>query len=120
MSGITTHERRVIRDAVTWDAVWNQAMSRGSDPPELPLVDFNGEMVVLAAMGEQSSGGFAIVIDSVAEQDDGLEVTVVEVSPGCFCAVTTALTQPFTAVRVPRNDGEVRFVEHQLTIDCTP
>jgi hypothetical protein len=119
-SGMIARERQVIGNEASWAVVWDQAMSPLSPRPEVPQVDFSREMVVLAAMGEQTSGGFAIGVKNVAQEGDTLEVTIMETSPGPSCGVTSALTQPFTAVRVARAEREVRFVEQQLTIDCAP
>ena len=117
-SGLTARERQVIRDEISWAAIWDQAMSRHSEPPALPPVDFSREMVLFAAMGGRPSGGFTIVVEDVAYQGGRLDVTIAESSPGRFCVVTTALTQPFTAVRVARTEGEVNFVERQVTDEC--
>jgi PrcB C-terminal len=119
-SGLTMRERRIIRASIAWDAAWADAWGRQLSPPALPAVDFSLEMVVLAAMGEQASGGYAIEVQGVTQRQAVLDVTVVERNPGPNCLATLALTQPFTARRVPRFDGNVYFVEQQLTADCLP
>jgi hypothetical protein len=119
-SALTTRERRIIQDSTTWATVWTEAWSPHSTTPALPEVDFSLEMVVLAAMGEQSTGGYAIDVQDVTQTQDVLNVTVVERTPGLNCAVTLAFTQPFAARRVSRFDGPVHFVEQEIISDCSP
>ena len=75
-------------------------------------------MVVVASMGGRATGGYSIEIVRVAETTDRLYVEVREVSPGRSCIVTMAGTAPVTAVRVPRRDLPVEFVERAETRDC--
>lgn len=48
-------------------------MSNTPDKPPLPEVDFSREMLIVAAMGQQSSP-YDIIIDSACEVDNQLEV----------------------------------------------
>jgi hypothetical protein len=117
-SALTSRERRVIKDAATWEAVWAQAWAQRSVRPALPPVDFSKEVVVLAAMGQRRSGGHLIEVVSVEPGAGGREVTVLERSPGASCLLTGALTQPFTAVRVPSAGGELQFVDVARVEEC--
>lgn len=116
-SGISDRRRVVIRDRDTWASFWTQVMRGRSPQPVLPEVGFAAEMVIAAAMGSRASGGYSIHIDGVYESEGRVYVVVREVSPkNCF--VTAAITAPVTAVRVPRHNVAVVFVERTEIHDC--
>ncbi|MFN2383716.1 MAG: protease complex subunit PrcB family protein [Gemmatimonadota bacterium] len=118
-TGIENRRRGVIRSQAEWEAFWNE-LTRNISPPEpAPSIDFTRRMVIAAAMGTRSSGGFAIDITSVRAAGEDLFVDVLETSPGPACAVTMALTAPVTAVSVERRTGETRFVERAETRNCS-
>ncbi len=116
-------QRVVIRDAEAWASLWQQLWSLGSYKPALPAVDFTRELVVVAMMGVRGSPGYFIVIQDAVVREGGLDVTVQEIEPewGPYNACGTAgvATYPVAAMRVPRTEGEVRFIETHLAYnDC--
>lgn len=107
--------RLVIRDANEWQQVWPQLAGTAS---AMPAVDFDRHMVLVAAMGVRSSGGYGIVVDGVFGNADGVYVRVQESVPGPGCGVTAALTTPVTVVTIPRRDGDVFWLERSRTRSC--
>ena len=94
-------------------------MWQGFSPtPELPAVDFDHEMLVVAALGARPSGGFGILIESATTTSDGLEVRVRTIAPGRRCAVTAAITQPVDVARLPLITGAVGFVDDPVVHEC--
>lgn len=110
--------REVIRDQQAWDSAWSTIHWGSSSVAAPPAVDFATEMVVLAAMGEHPTGGYSIQISEAALGVDAIYVLVTEKSPGQRCGLTQALTQPVALARLPRFDGEVKFLESQQTTNC--
>ena len=55
---------------------------------------------LLLNMGEKSSGGYSISIDKIEETDKNIIVTVKEKGPAPDAMVTTALTNPYTVVKI--------------------
>jgi hypothetical protein len=108
-SGFTERQRLVISDTAAWSSAWQRIWNGHSPQPELPTVDFEREVVLLASMGRRNSGGYVVELRNVTELDNGLAVTVAEMSPGTACLVTAANSEPLVALRVPRPQGEVRF-----------
>jgi len=117
VSGFDKQARVVVRDDATWQAVWTQIF-RGGTVPAIPSVDFSQEMVVVAAQGSISTGGYGILIEGASESVSGLSITVRSVSPGRRCFVTAAFTQPVDIARVPRRDGAVKFTERSEVSEC--
>jgi len=118
MSGIDTRERRVVDNANDWQAIWRRIAQNQQPEPAPPTIDFNSDVVVLASMGTQSSGGFSVAIEGVYRTADKLYVVVREASPGKNCMTTAALTAPVAAVRMQRTGLPVEFLEHKTTQDC--
>jgi hypothetical protein len=118
-SGVPDRRRLFITDAATWTALWEQVTATYEPPPPVPAIDFASEAVVVAAMGTRTSGGYAITIEGVYEDEGQLYVVVKERSPGTNCVLTQALTAPVHAVRVPLRTGTVQFVERTETNNCS-
>lgn len=118
-TGLLAPTRMLISDAATLADVWGRAYGGIQPAPELPSVDFTSERVLLAALGERSSGGYGIEFTRLAIEGGELVAEVRSTSPGKFCAVSTALTQPVDIVKFPRTDATVRFVESKAIADCS-
>lgn len=117
-SGFRTASRFLVTDDVSWHVAWQRAYSTITPVPPLPAVDFLREVVLVAALGERSTGGFDVRIDSVVTHAGGIAVYTTAVAPGSSCATTTSLTQPVHAVRWPRPQGPVVFDERRIVSEC--
>lgn len=115
--GLGDPTRAVIRDSIAWNAFWAQAHSLVEPVPATPMLDFAGSMLLVAALGTQSNGGYAVTIDSVA-RGVTLRVFVTAIAPGPDCVTTLAITWPVQVVRVARFDGSVEFVEGERVRRC--
>jgi hypothetical protein len=102
--------RCVVRRAEDWSALWSAMLRPVSPAPPPPEVDFRSRMVLVAAMGSQSTTGYGIGIVGMRRAAGGLVVTVLRYTPS-GCEVGMAETEPVHAVSVPRTDAPVRFVE---------
>ena len=119
-SGVTAAQNLVVRDASAWNALWQRINAMSIPVPPLPAVDFTREMIVAAAMGTRNTGGYDILLTGATEDQAGVEIRVLEVSPGAACITTQALTQPVVLARAARRDGSVRFVVSRETRKCGP
>jgi hypothetical protein len=117
-SGLTDRERLVIRDEAAWAAVWQRIHQGTAAPPPLPSADFTREMLVVVALGQRSSGGHSILLESAEVAGDAMVVRVRTIAPGTGCGTTMALTQPVDIGRVRRREGTVRFDERTETRAC--
>ena len=115
--GQTGKERReVVRDAGAWRSLWGELRQGSSLPEEPPTVDFDREMVVLAAMETQSCIS-RVTIRSVARRRDGVVVDLLEQppAPNCRCIVAE---RPIHVVRVRKMPGSVRFTAELSVMPC--
>ena len=118
ISGITERRRDVIVDETEWAALWDEIQTFVMPKPPAPAIDFGSRMVILATMGERTSGGHSISVIEVAEEQGTLYVVVEEATPGIECMTTDVMTTPAVAVSVSRTSGTVLFVEHEIAYPC--
>jgi PrcB C-terminal len=132
-SCLLTPARIVIRDREAWDKQWKQmwvgpacgvSFSREADGtivptpiPPAPDVDFNREMIIVAALGASPSGGYGIIIDSAYERSDKLEVIVRSISQGS-CIALTVVTRPVDIVRIAKFERPIVFREIKAVMEC--
>jgi hypothetical protein len=99
--------RQVIRDAATWTRTWADLRAGSSLPEAPPAVDFQTEMVIVAAMPTQSCVS-KVTLRSIQTAGSNLVADALEEpsSPSCKCITSQ---RPFHAVRVARSDAAVHF-----------
>jgi hypothetical protein len=113
-SGITESTRRVVRQQTAFEALWDDVFSDGSTPPDQPVVDFNRDMVIAVAAGEQMESCHAIEITRATSDGTDLSVTVTETGPPAGCDCDPTMVQPVLIVSTPRAD-QVFFREATVT-----
>ena len=113
--GMRDELRLVVRDSVTWQAVWPRLIGKPQHPPP---VDFRREMLVIAAMGQRSTGGYSIAITINSDSSGPIIATVWETLPGPTCGVSTRVTSPIDVRRIPKSDPPVLFVERTEIATC--
>lgn len=108
----------VLRSAADWAASWQRIHARSRPVPPVPDVDFDHDMIVVAALGRQRSGGYAVRIDRAYREGDVTVIVVKEESPGAGCVVTSALTRPVDIAKLPLQPDPVRFQVESTTREC--
>lgn len=114
-SGVRDARKLVIRDALTWGALWSEHTFGQVPPPPLPPVDFAREMVIAVFLGEKPTSGYAAEIVEIRLTAEGLLVRVKATIPPSGVPLLQVLTQPFHIVKVPRYDGPVAFEVFTVT-----
>ena len=117
-SGLVDSARVIVRDTATWRAVWQRINQPFIPPPTLPSIDFQRDMVIVAALGVKPSGGYDIMIEGADVDSSGVEISVVRSSPGHGCVLTDARTQPVDLARIPVTSQPVRFRERSVVVPC--
>ena len=118
-SKIVAPRYAAIRTERAWRDIWDPATAgRGSVPPR-PQIDFAREMVIVAAMGVRSTGGYAIQITAVRETRNALVVSAVRNWLGPRCGATAALTEPADVVRVRATAKPLRWAFRDVRTPCS-
>ena len=69
-------------------------------------IDFDANDLVIVALGEQSTGGYAINIESIQRQGGDLAVVGKASAPGADAITTQALTHPYSAVLIANTSAD--------------
>lgn len=69
-------------------------------------IDFDVNDLVIVALGEQSTGGYSISIESIQLQGGELAVTGKASAPGADAITTQALTYPYSAVLIVNTSAD--------------
>jgi hypothetical protein len=117
-SGMTDSARVVIRTETAWREAWQRLWATAQPKPPVPPVDFQRDLLVVAALGLRPTGGYGIVVDSAYRHADHVEVVIRKISPGSACIVTMATTQPVDVARLPATQQPVRFRERLEVRNC--
>lgn len=117
-SGVIDSTRVVIRDRARWREYWARIHSPFVPPPREPEIDFEREMIILAALGRRPSLGYDILIRSATRDSAGIEVQLRRSNPGQGCPVSAAATEPVDLARIPASDLQVRFTELITATPC--
>jgi hypothetical protein len=112
-------QRLVIRSQAELTAAWDAMFRTFSHPPEIPIIDFSQEMVIIARAGAKPTGGYCVAVDSAVGSRRSMMVTVRSGGPSAGNAILPVVTHPFDVVRVPRRD-EVTFTEVSFVGNCGP
>ncbi len=100
-SGITDFRRAVIRVDADLQTLWTELGTRA----EVPMIDFNFDMVIAVASGEQPNGCYTIEVTGAVSDGTDLTVTVTEQTPTAVCACTDVVVNPVEVIRLPRANG---------------
>jgi len=65
--------------------------------------------IIIAKMGQKSTGGYSIEVESVKDSGRFMELTLVSKSPNALA--TMALTNPFVVVYLPNNHKDVKIID---------
>jgi hypothetical protein len=117
-SAIREARQAVVRDSSGWRQLWEEIHANTSPAPELPPIDFSQQMVVMAALGGQATGGYDILLERATLDDTALTIDVTSTHPGPGCVLTQAETSPVDLATVPRHEGAIRFVETPRETSC--
>lgn len=82
-----------------------------SPPHRLPMIDFSANSVVLLNMGQQSTGGYSYTVERVIKGSDSWVVEYRKNEPGAGEMAVTAITTPYTIIKIPRPEAALSFRE---------
>jgi hypothetical protein len=101
----------LIRDESLWKQFWTLHTYGMQPPPELPYVNFYDDMVIVALLGYQTTGGPSIEALRVnIDHNRTLHVLVADnTEPGLL----TVITNPFHIIKVPKVPVWSIVFEHQ-------
>ena len=118
-SGLADSALLVVRDSGAWQELWQRVNRPFIPAPPAPAVNFQQEMIVVAALGMRPTAGHDVVIEGAEQDSAGIEVVVRRSAPAPGCPVTAAVTQPVDMARMRADRRAVRFRERQVVVPCS-
>lgn len=107
-SQITQAQNLVIQNQGAFDNYWKQHTGDARAPRD---VDFNKELLIAVHLGNRTSGGYRVIIQSVQRSKPGeIKVNYVENMPGPGSFTSAVITSPFEIVRVERSNAVGNFI----------
>jgi len=107
--GYVKEEIRIISDRKSLLKVYGYVNRIRKPGFPIPTIDFSKETVIAVFMGEKTSGGYAVSVESVKEEGEKVIVQIKEVKPGTKDMVTMAITQPFCFAKINNVGKEIVF-----------
>jgi len=98
-SRIEVQRGEAISTPVRWQAVWDE-ITTIAPPPALPIVDFDGTSVLLAAMGENPDACWTVEIEGVRSEASVVYVSVANIRSPQSCSCPPVIVQPVHVVSV--------------------
>src|SRR5688572_6332517 len=88
VSGLTTRRAEIVSRDARWDALWTEIRGSASNKP---VVDFDKNILIVAALGETGDSCKHVRITSVERRLGALNVTIAEtrLPPSCVCPPNT-------------------------------
>ncbi len=118
-SGLADSALVVVRDSSAWQELWQRVNRPFIPAPPVPTVDFQQEMIVVAALGTRPTAGHDVVIEGAQQDSAGIEILVRRSQPAPGCPVAAAVTQPVDLARMRFDRRAVRFRERQVVVPCS-
>jgi hypothetical protein len=114
-SGVRAPRQEVVVQPARWQAVWDEIMSDGRSPkPPIPSVDFDRNVLIVAALGESPDACKNIDVESVRLSGDILQVAIKEVRSPMSCSCPPVVVEPVRVVAVPRLTTKVAFTRRSV------
>lgn len=117
-SGFIEKSNQVILSLDQLDKTWEKAFTNYTRKKPIPIVDFEKQMSLLVAMGEKSSGGFFIKIDSIIEDQNSITVNIIEEHPGKDCQTASVIVYPYQIISIEKSSKEVVFKSVKNIKNC--
>ncbi len=114
-SGIRTRRGEVIARADVWQRTWDEINATLSPKPPLPAVDFERNLLLLAALGETGDACKRVAIESVERRSGELRVSVKEIRAPASCVCPPVTVQPVHVVSVARAASGASFDFRSVT-----
>lgn len=106
---ISPRQHTLISSQKMLDELFEQINSTQHPGAEVPEIDFSKYQVGLVSMGELSSGGYAISIESIEKTNEHIRINLITESPAPGENVTSVMTSPFVLFKFEKQALPVEF-----------
>lgn len=114
---------QIVQDAGEFKRIWRILYPTCTyesyvHAPKSPEINFSKEVVVVAALGQENNGGYAIRVIEVVQGDGQVEVLVKMTAPATGCYVTASVIWTIDIIRMEIPSKPVSIPANNETTDC--
>ncbi len=106
-SGFTLQKTLLLENAGEFSELW--AIHTGGSKTPVPIINFKNTIVVANFLGEQSTGGYSITVDSVVTTAKYTQVTFTTHRPIPGSMRTMQITQPYIMIKLDKTKQPIYF-----------
>ena len=118
-SGINQRRAEVIALEGRWTQVWDEIHSNVSPKPAIPRIDFEKELLILAAYGETGDACREVQIEKVDRKNGALEISILDKQRASNCPVCPpVVAHPVHVVSVARAATGASYSWRVTTVAC--
>lgn len=115
-SGVTAATNYAAYSESSYLKLWG--MVHGTDQSTPPNVDFSKEYVIGVFAGQKPTGGYAVAIDTVSDENGTRTVHIALTKPGPACITNQMVTSPYQLIAVPVSDAALAHTESDIATPC--
>lgn len=110
-SGFQVPLEKFVTTEKEWVELWGQRQDPKDKKRQHPAVDFDRDVVVVAALGPQPGTGYNIEITRIKKTKEEIQIYVRRTAPPPEALKAGNPTSPFVLIRMPKPDRFVRFMD---------
>ena len=114
-NAIYEQQTRIITSTDQWIDLWAEMFPDGIAAPEINL---NEKKVIAVFQGQKPTGGYSVIIESITEYQDYIEIGIKDIYPGLNCIVKQEITSPYTTIAIKNSKKEIRFFREEQKQNC--
>lgn len=122
-SGSTEFEENqelIIKSEQEFRELWVDLHQQRSPAPDVPVINFDNNIVIAVLMGVQNTGGYYTDIEQVGVFDGVTGISVLETMPGEGCVTTQMLTMPYHIIQISKQLPDTyEFFIDKAQVECS-
>jgi hypothetical protein len=108
-SGFTSPLEMFLTSQKDWVDLWAKREVGTGPKKNAPTIDFDKDIVIVAALGMKNTGGYTIEITRIVRTPDDLTVYVKRTEPAAGSTPSGKPTSPFVLAKIRKPDKPVTF-----------
>lgn len=104
-SGFCVSKELTIDNEAQWMEVWRKHSAILSSPLSAPIIDFNSKTVIAIFLGQRTSSGYSVEVESVCINGLLFVVTIHRRRPTPGTPVMDMLSCPYHIISIPRRQN---------------
>ncbi|HLY74832.1 MAG TPA: protease complex subunit PrcB family protein [Planctomycetota bacterium] len=112
-SGFMVPQQMFVSSQKDWAETWTTRQGSAGTKKSHPEIDFNRDVVIVAALGAKSTGGYTIEITRIVRTKDDIQVFLRRTAPPEGGRVVGGATSPFVMARMEKPDRPVTFRDEE-------